>query len=79
VTQTSLPSGVKKLMRRAADVGHVLDRIGPVSMKVTEFEPIETTASGADPRNSHAVDENLPLVERAEIAGLRIAEPDDTQ
>ena len=28
---------------------------------------------------AHAVDEDLSLVQRAEIAGLRIAEPDDTE
>ena len=30
-------------------------------------------------RKAHAVDEHLPLVERAEIAGLRVAQPDHAE
>ena len=30
-------------------------------------------------RKAHAVHQHLPLVERAEIAGLGIAEPDDAE
>ena len=37
--------GEEGLVRRAADVGRVLDRLVAVSMKVTEFDAIDTTAS----------------------------------
>jgi hypothetical protein len=30
-------------------------------------------------RKSHAVDQNLAAIERAEISGLRVAEPDDAE
>ena len=49
-------------------------------MKVTEFDPIETTASVLwSGEIAHAVDQHLALVERAEIAGLGIAEPDHAE
>ena len=51
-----------------------------VSMKVTEFDADrddrERLVVG---RKAHAVHQHLPLVERAEIAGLGIAEPDHAE
>jgi hypothetical protein len=49
-----------------------------VSIKVTELEPIETTAIVRwFGRETDAVNEQLPVVKRTERTGNWIAEPDD--
>ena len=68
------------LVRRAADIGRVLHRVG---RGVDEGDGIAADRDDRDRlvigRVAHAVDENLPLVERAEIAGLRVAEADHAE
>ena len=62
----------ERLVRRAADIGHVLHRIG---RGVDEGHRIRADRDHRERpvirRVAHAVHQHLPLVERAEIAGLR--------
>jgi hypothetical protein len=67
----------ESFMGRAADIGGVLHRIGG---GVDKSHGIAADRDDGDHlviwREPHAVHEKLPLVERAEIAGLRVAETD---
>jgi hypothetical protein len=68
----------ERLVRRAADIGGLPDRVG------RGIDEGHGVAADRDHRNglmvrreAHAVDKHLSLIERTEIAGLRIAKPDN--
>ncbi len=70
----------ERFMRRAADIGHVLDG---VRRGVDEAHRVRSDRNHCQRamigRISQAMDENLPLVERAEIGRLRIPQLDHAE
>ncbi|MBO9135353.1 hypothetical protein J5289_20125 [Rhizobium sp. B230/85] len=73
-------AAVEGLVRRAVHLGRVLDGI---RRSIDERHGIRADRNDGDRlvvgREAHAVDENLALVERPQIARLRIAELDHTK
>ena len=70
----------KRLMRRAPDIGRVLHGIG---RGIDERHRVRTDRDRRQRltigREAHAVDKQLPLVERAEVGGGLVAELDDAE
>src|SRR5262249_7282787 len=70
----------KGFVRRTPYVGGVLDGVGP---RIDERDRVGANGNNRERllvgREPHSVNEQLAAIERTEVAGLRIAEPDDTQ
>ena len=72
--------GEEGLVRRTADIGHVLHRVG---RGVDEGDRVRADRHDRERpvvgREAHAVHQDLTAVQRAEVLRLRLAQPDDAE
>ena len=67
-------------MRRPADIGGVLDGVGCRIDEGDGVRPDRDNDNGAVVgREAHAMHQDLPIVERAEIRRLRLPQPNDPE